>query len=231
MPREPRLHIAGATHHVVHRGNHRERVFFDDADCRDYLQLLALMSARYETRVHAYVVMSNHVHLLMTPERPDGVSRTIQHTASGYSRGINDRLGRKGTLWEGRFRSSLIASDFYCLACYRYIEMNPVRAGMVASPADYRWSSHLENVGRRSGTIIEPHASYLALARSREERHRSYQALFEEDLTPLAIATIRIGTRKGLPIRSADGIDAARPGNGATENGRRRGRPRNPDWL
>jgi putative transposase len=208
MPRAPRIQIAGLTFHVVQRGNHREPVFFTDDDYRTYLHLLALMSSRYETRVHAYVLMTNHVHLLMTATRPDGVSRTMQYVASSYSRKLNERLERQGPLWESRFRSSLIDSEYYCLACYRYIELNPVRAGMVASPAAYRWSSYLENVGQRIPRVIEPHDCFLALGNSPSARFHSYRAIVAEALPAAALTTIREGLRQGRPT----GGNRATPG-------------------
>jgi putative transposase len=216
MPRAPRLQIAGLTFHVVQRGNHRERVFFTHDDYRTYLDLLALLSNRYQTRVHAYVLMTNHVHLLMTAARPDGVSRTMQYVASIYSRRLNERLERQGPLWEGRFRASLIDSDYYCLACYRYIELNPVRAGMVASPAEYRWSSYRENAGQSMPHVVEPHDSFLALGDSPSARIKGYRAIVAEALPAAALTTIREGLRRGEPIGGDPG------GSGLSRNAARK---------
>ena len=202
MSRAPRLQIAGLTFHVVHRGNHRERIFFTNDDYLGYLHLLAWMSSRYETKIHAYVLMTNHVHMLMTAERPDGVSLTMQNVASTYSRQLNKRLDRQGPLWEGRFRSSLIDTDYYCLACYRYIELNPVRAGIVASPADYRWSSYRENVGQRAPRIVEPHPSFLSLGALPDERAGNYLAILAEVLPVNTLATLRKGM--GQARRASD---------------------------
>jgi putative transposase len=200
MSRLPRIRVPGVTFHVVQRGNDRQRTFFVDDDFRSYLYLLNLCSRRYETSVHAYVLMTNHVHLLVTSKLPDGISRTMQHLAAGYARRINDRYRRTGSLWEGRFRSSPIETEFYCLACYRYIELNPVRAGMVATPAEYRWSSYRENVGRRSPSIVTPHPCYLLLGRTPAVRHERYRGLVHEYLPDRAIAAIRHGMSKGLPV-------------------------------
>jgi putative transposase len=202
MPRPPRIRLPGITFHVVQRGNDRNRTFFVNDDYRAYLNLLNFVSHRYETDVHAYVLMTNHVHLLMTSRLPDGVSRTMQNAAAGYSRRINERLERTGTLWEGRFRSSPIDSDYYALACYRYIELNPVRAGMVASPADYRWSSYHENTGRRSLSIVKPHASYLALGASPRDQRKSYRAIVDGKIPERDLDEFRFGARKGLPVGS-----------------------------
>jgi putative transposase len=225
MPRARRLQISGLTFHVVHRGNHRDRVFFSDDDYFSYLHLLALMSSRFETRIHAYVLMTNHVHMLMTAARPDGISRTMQHVAASHSRRLNERLDRQGALWEGRFRSSLIDSDYYCLACYRYIEMNPVRAGIAASPGDYRWSSYCENIGRRSLRMVDPHPSFLALGDSPASRIDCYRGLFAESLPANALTTIREGLRMGLPIRSDPTACGSAPQNSVPSSVRRRGRP------
>jgi putative transposase len=202
MPRLPRINIPGITFHVVQRGNDRHRTFFADDDYRSYLLSLRRISRRYETRVHAYALMSNHVHLLMTADRADGISLTMQLLGSTYTRRINNAHGRSGTLWEGRFKSSPIDSDFYCLACYRYIELNPVRAGLVAHPADYQWSSHRENSGARALSIVEPHDSYLALSSNDKARFTCYRQLFDEQLPAAALSEFRTATSSGTPIGS-----------------------------
>jgi putative transposase len=231
MPRAPRIQIAGLTFHIVHRGNHRARVFFVDDDYRSYLHLLALMSSRYQTKIHAYVLMTNHVHLLMTAARPDGVSRTMQNVAGCYARIVNERLDRQGALWEGRFRSSLIDSEYYCLACYRYIELNPVRAGIVAWPAEYRWSSHNENIGQRALRIVEPHDSFMALGIAPQSRCENYRSLLAEALPDKTLATIREGMRQGLPICSDPSASDHAPDINIDVGPRRRGRPRKVRFL
>ena len=200
MSRLPRIRVPGITFHIVQRGNDRQRTFFVDDDYRSYLHLLNLYSRRYKTSIHAYVLMTNHVHLLLTSKLPDGISRTMQHVTAGYARRINDRYRRTGSLWEGRFKSSPIETEFYCLACYRYIELNPVRAGMVPAPRDYRWSSYHENVGRRSLSIVTPHPCYLALGRRPAARYESYHGIIHEHLPDRTIAAIRHGVSKGLPV-------------------------------
>jgi putative transposase len=200
MSRPPRIQVAGVTFHVVQRGNDRNRTFFVEDDYRAYLYRLNLMSRRYETSVHAYVLMTNHVHLMLTSRLPDGISRTMQQVSGGYARRINDRRRRTGPLWEGRFKSSAIDTEFYCLACYRYIELNPVRAGVVAAPGDYRWSSYHENVGKRSLSIVTPHPCYQTLGRSRAAREACYRGIVHEHLPDAAIKDIRDGTSKGQPV-------------------------------
>jgi putative transposase len=154
----------------------------------------------------------------------------MQCVAGTYSRNLNERLDRKGTLWEGRYRASPIDSERYCLACYRYIELNPVRAGIVASPADYRWSSYHENVGRRMLCIVEPHRCFLELGNTSRERGDSYRALLAEVLPAAAVATIRKGLSLELPIGSDganDGVTPDRAQPAAVDPTRRRpGRPR-----
>jgi putative transposase len=227
MSRAPRPQIAGLTFHVVQRGNHRERIFFQEDDYHYYLHRLALVAIRYETRIHAYVLMTNHVHLLATAGQPDGVSRTMQDVAGSYSRWINKRLDRKGRLWEGRFHSSLIDSDYYCLACYRYIELNPVRAGLVPTPSEYRWSSYHENAGGPTRGIVDPHACYVALGPSRVARVDNYRSMVAERLPNSILSTIREGMRRGLAI----GDERATRDDQGENVPRRRGRPRRPARL
>ena len=204
MPRPARLCVPGIPFHVVHRGNDRKPTFFAQSDYQAYLDLLVRACERYQTTVHAYVLMTNHVHLLMTSALAQGISRTMQFLGSNYVRRINEQYERTGTLWEGRFRSSPVDTEFYCLACYRYIELNPVRAGIVEAPEDYRWSSHLENIGKRTPSIVEPHPCFLALSNSRVERTDRYRALVRLQLPKIAIESIRLGTKNGAPVGSDD---------------------------
>lgn len=141
MPRKPRMYLPGVPAHVVQRGNNREACFFQDEDYQFYLAVLGDALKRYRVQLHAYVLMTNHVHLLMTPTDESGISRVMQHLGRLYVLYVNRTYRRSGTLWEGRHKSSLINATEYLLTCYRYIELNPVRAGMVAVPEEYRWSS------------------------------------------------------------------------------------------
>jgi len=150
--------------------------------------------------VHAYVLMTNHVHRLVTPTDPDGLSLTMQSLGRRYVTHINKAYHRTGTLWQGRFKSSVVDSETYCLTCYRYIELNPLRANMVAKPADYRWSSYRSNGMGETDKLITPHPVYLALARSRLERTARYRDLVEQRLSTEMVAKIRYGARKGLPV-------------------------------
>ena len=145
MARLPRLDLPGIPQHIVQRGNDRQACFADAADYLRYRQELGEAALRYDCALHAYVLMTNHVHLLTTPREPGGVSRMMQAIGRRYVGSFNARYRRTGTLWEGRFKSALVDSEHYVLACYRYIELNPVRAGIVTSPREYRWSSHARN--------------------------------------------------------------------------------------
>jgi putative transposase len=140
MPRKPRMYLADVPSHIVQRGNDREACFFEQDNYRFYLQCLGEACRRYAVSLHAYVLMTNHVHLLMTPSTAEGVSRVMQLVGNRYVQYINRSYGRTGTLWEGRHRSSLVDAEHYLLRCYRYIELNPVRAKIVSHPGEYRWS-------------------------------------------------------------------------------------------
>lgn len=192
MPRQPRLDLARIPQHVVQRGNDRQPCFFTDIDRVRYLQDLREIAMREGCNVHAYVLMTNHVHLLMTPTASGQVARVMQSLGRRYVRYINDRYRRTGTLWEGRYKSSLVDRETYLLHCYRYIELNPVRARMTADPLDYAWSSHAHNAFGRDDPLIHPHPTYLALGRTDQERQRAYRALAVEDLSQDHLDAIRI---------------------------------------
>jgi putative transposase len=138
MPRPTRLNLAGIPQHITQRGNNCQACFFVNADYQQYFSLLADACKRHDSSVHAFVLMTNHVHILITPETPTGVSLVIQDLGRDYVRENNKAYKRTGTMWEWRFKSSLVDHEAYCLECYRYIELNPVRAGMVTHPASYR---------------------------------------------------------------------------------------------
>lgn len=180
MPRQPRLDLAHVPQHVVQRGNDRQPCFFADIDRVRYLQDLREITLREACAVHAYVLMTNHVHLLMTPTSAGQISHVMQSLGRRYVRYINDRYHRTGTLWEGRYKSSLVDRNTYLLRCYRYIELNPVRARMTVDPVDYPWSSHACNAFGHRDPIIHPHANYLALGHTAEERCAAYRALAME---------------------------------------------------
>lgn len=185
MARKPRIDLPGVAQHVIQRGNDRQPCFFRDIDRRRYLQDLRELCLAHSCQLHAYVLMTNHVHLLVTPAAAGAISRVMQSLGRRYVRYINDTYVRTGTLWEGRYKSHPVASDEHLLRCYRYIELNPLRARMVNSPADYRWSSYACNALGAPDPVIQHHACYLALASNGAERQATYrdmvQAACDED--------------------------------------------------
>jgi putative transposase len=191
MARQPRFDLAGVPQHVVQRGNNRLPCFLDDGDRQRYLQCLRQGLARFDCQLHAYVLMSNHVHLLLTPASVGAVSRLMHTFARNYTGLFNGRHGRTGTLWEGRFKACLVDSGRYFLACSRYIELNPVRAWMVAKPADYPWSSHGGNAGYRKDPLLAPHPEYLALGSDPSERAAVYRTIVAEAMEDGLVAEIR----------------------------------------
>jgi putative transposase len=182
MARLPRIDLAGIPQHVIQRGNNRSACFFADADYAFYLECLSRAAARYECAIHAYVLMTNHVHLLVTPAGVGLVAHMMQSIGRSYVRYINGVYKRTGTLWEGRYKSSLIDSERYLLSCYRYIELNPVRAGLVHRAEDYRWSSYTAHVRGEPNNVINDHPLYLAMGKDAKERMLAYRALFSDQM-------------------------------------------------
>lgn len=177
MARLPRYAVPGQPQHVIQRGNNRSPIFADRADHERFQKVLLDGCARFSCCVHAYVLMTNHFHLLMSAQTTDGVSKTMQSVGRRYVGYFNQRYGRTGTLWEGRFRSVPIDSERYLFTCYRYIEQNPVRAGIVDHPEKYPWSSFHANALGRMDPIVTPHERYLALAGNELDRLGTYRAI------------------------------------------------------
>lgn len=200
MPRKPRFYLPEVPAHVIQRGNNRQAVFFSDDDYHAYLGWLEEGAARHRCTIHAYVLMTNHVHLLVTPEARDSISRTIQYVGRRYVTYVNGEYGRSGTLWEGRHKGSIISSDAYLLACSRYIELNPVRAGMVVAPGDYPWSSYRSNAVGEYSALLRPHADYLALGDSAASRQHAYRELFRNVLDAGHMHSIRAAVQTGTPL-------------------------------
>ena len=191
MPRRARCRPPEGTFHVIRRGHNRANCFFNDGDRAHYLSLLARFAAETGTAIHAFVLMSNHVHLLLTAGRAGGVSRLMYDVGSRYSKAINRKTVRTGTLWEDRFRALEVRSDAYVLACYRYIELNPVRAGIVNDPADYRWSSHSSNIGIEPSSWLARHPTFTSLGAATGNAARCYRDLFHEPVSDIVIANLR----------------------------------------
>ncbi|MCJ0764996.1 transposase [Variovorax terrae] len=182
MARLPRLTVPGYPHHVIQRGNNRQAIFTSAQDRERLLALLAENAVKFGVAVHAYVLMDNHFHLLATPGTAEGLPQMMQALGRRYVRYFNDSQGRSGTLWEGRYRSTLIQTERYLLACMAYIDLNPVRAGLVAEPRDYAWSSHGHYVGLRTDRLITPHPLYWALGNTPFAREAAYADLVQAGL-------------------------------------------------
>jgi putative transposase len=186
--------------HVIQRGNNRSACFRTSSDYLLYLLHLRDLSKKYECEVHAFCLMPNHVHLLLTPPSAAACGGLMRELGQRYVQYFNRRYERTGSLWEGRFRSCITDTAHYVLACYRYIELNPVRAVMVLRPEDYEWSSHPVNTGRRSNSLITPHIEYLALGDTMDTRIRNYLGMFEQPLEPSLVSAIRKATNAGYPL-------------------------------
>jgi putative transposase len=199
MARKPRYYLAGFPCHVIQRGNNREPCFFADLDYVYYLDCLKDAASKYDCAVHAYVLMTNHVHLLMTPATPDGISRVMQSVGRRYVQYVNFSYKRTGTLWEGRHKASLIQTQTYLLSCYRYIELNPVRAGMVERPGDYPWSSYAAHAAGKPDPVVEDHAEHLALGDTADQRQRAYRELFRQSIPDADLSAIRRSVQLGVP--------------------------------
>lgn len=197
MARLPRNVVTGQTLHIIQRGNNRQAVFYSEADYRFYHECLSSAADRYGCAVHAYVFMTNHVHLLLTPRTESSPSRVMQSIGRRYVRYINASFRRTGTLWEGRYKSAIIDSERYLMTCARYIELNPVRAGMVRHPAEYGWSSYRHNAVQGGDCLIQAHGLYVGLGADDMERRRNYASLFETHIDAATIADIRAMTEKG----------------------------------
>lgn len=196
MARLPRIIVPGQPQHVIQRGNNRETIFVVDEDYRFYLEKLGEGCQRHDCELHAYVLMTNHVHLLITPYAEEGLGKVLQWLGRYYVQYFNHRYKRSGTLWEGRYKATLLNSEQYLLICYRYIELNPVRAGMVNHPVDYPWSSYHANALGKPDEYLVPHALYQRLGCSENERQNAYRQLFKHHIEERTLKEIRDSTNK-----------------------------------
>ena len=203
MPRQKRLDIPGVPQHVVQRGTDRQACFFRDVDYARYRHDLREAALRTGCLVHAYVLMTNHVHLLVTPLAAGAIGRMMQAVGRRYVRYINANVARTGTLWEGRYKASLVDSEHYVLACHRYIELNPVRAGMVANPAEYRWSSHRCHALGEHDPLLSPHACYLAMSPNEDERRQRYRELVMQGVPAHELDSIRLYVQRQRALGSS----------------------------
>lgn len=197
MARLPRFVLPGHPQHVIQRGNNRQECFCAESDYRFYLDKLRSASAKHGCEIHAYVLMTNHVHLLVTPRQPEGIGKMMQTLGRYYVQYYNYCYRRTGTLWEGRYKATLIDSEMYLLTCMRYIELNPVRANHMAThPADYPWSSYRCNALGQEDRLVTPHPEYQRLGKTQEERHAAYRALFQAHIVDKTLDEIRQATNK-----------------------------------
>lgn len=199
MPRRARMYLPGLPYHIVQRGNNREACFIEVENYQFYLELWQRLAARYGVAVHAYCLMTNHIHFLVTPVNETAISNTMKVVGSRYAQYINKSYGRTGTLWEGRHRPSLVQSDRYLLTCMRYIELNPVRANMVVRPREYRWSSYRVNAFG-DASFLEAHATYRCLGKTKRERCAAYRALFRHHLSAKDVHLIRRAAHYCQPV-------------------------------
>lgn len=199
MPRQARPVIPDIPLHITQRGNNRQTCFFGDSDFLVYLDLLHIAAHKSNCRIHAYALMTNHVHLLISPMSEGGPGALMKAVGERYVQYVNRRHKRTGTLWEGRYRSCLVQCERYLMICQRYIELNPVRAQMVMHPSDYRWSSYRHNAGGEESELITPHELYCRLGSDHGTCVQAYRALFDEALTSIELDRVRSATyRNGV---------------------------------
>ena len=196
MARLPRFAVPGQPQHVIVRGNNRCEIFCADADYRFYLEKLQLACNTHDCAIHAYVLMTNHVHLLITPQAEQSLAKTMQMVGRYYVQYYNYCYQRTGTLWEGRYKATLVDSESYLLTCMRYIELNPARANMVSHPSEYPWSSFRYNALGQPNELIAPHREYRRLGKTDPERQAAYRQLFKHRISEDSITEIREATNK-----------------------------------
>ena len=204
MARLPRLTLPGYPHHVIQRGNNRQAIFVSVADYQSLLDLLDDNAKKFGVAIHAYVLMSNHFHLLATPQTANGLPQMMQAVGRRYVRYFNDAQKRSGTLWEGRYKSTLIQSDRYLLACMAYIDLNPVRAALVAQAGDYPWSSYGHYSGRRLDKLITPHALVWELGNTPFAREAAYAELVQSGISPVKQAALTDSALRGWALGEPD---------------------------
>jgi len=212
MPRRSRLNLTAVPQHLIQRGNNRQATFFAEEDYRCYLTWLTDAAKKYDCRIYTYVLMTNHVHLLASTARPYGLSLMMQYVGRYFVRYINRVYRCSGTLWEGRFKASLVDTETYFLRCCRYIECNPVRAQMVLGPGEYPWSSYRNHAFGVSDKLLAVHEQYERLDNSAEARQQAYRDLFSTELDARELAEIRDAANRGWPLggdRFKDEIERA----------------------
>ena len=202
MPRLPRYVLPGQPQHVIQRGNNRSPIFVADEDYHCFSHYLHEACERHGCQIHAWVFMTNHIHLLLTPDAEESISKMMQSVGRRYVQYFNKTYQRTGTLWEGRYKATLIDSDSYLFTCYRYIELNPVRANMVGHPGEYRWSSYHANALGHQDRLIQSHERYVALGGTSASRQETYRKMFKVHIDEKALDEIRQSTQKGWALGS-----------------------------
>ena len=225
MPRKPRVSLSGVSEHIIQRGNNRQVIFTSDQDMQVYMNWFKEYSRKYSVAVHAWVLMTNHVHLLCTPTKPFAISQMMQSIGRRYVQYFNRTYQRSGTLWEGRFRSCLVQDELYLLQLYRYIELNPVRASMVEDPADYSWSTYQSNALGKNTSLLTPHSLYNALGDSATTRQSNYRDLFRYQVEGKSLDDIRKAANKGIVLGNERFINEVEELTGKSLKSGKRGRP------
>lgn len=202
MARRPRVFLPGQPVHVIQRGHSRSQVFFGAEDAKTYLEWLHEASAKHGLAVHAYVLMPNHVHLLASPETEQSLPKALRDVNWRYSRYANAAHGRSGSFWDGRYKAAIVDTEHYFFACSRYVELNPVRAGLAKSTEAFRWSSYKANTGKATSDLLTPHKLYLDLGSTPAARASAYRELFEAALSEATIDAIRKATNGGWALGS-----------------------------
>ncbi len=202
MARLPRLVIPQHPHHIVQFGVDRQAIFREPGDYPAFLNWLREAAKQYKVAIHAYVLMPDHLHILATPTDSEGLARMMQWVGRHYVPYFNRKYGRSGTLWQGRFKATVIDAMNYLMTCSRYIELNPVRAGIVLSPADYAWSSYAHHIGAKHDALITDHALYWSLGNTPFERDAAYKYLTEQALTSKELQELKDTAHKGWVLGS-----------------------------
>lgn len=200
MARLRRVELINVPQHIIQRGNNRHVCFTTNEDFQAYIYWLKEYSNKFSVAIHAWVLMTNHVHLLCTPRKPKAISLMMQSLGRRYVQYFNYSYKRTGTLWEGRYKACLVQQESYLLHLYRYIELNPVRASMVDEPADYIWSSYQINALGKESELCEPHSIYLGLGKTKEQRLNCYRSLFQIHIDGELLIDIRKATNKGMAL-------------------------------
>jgi putative transposase len=225
MARLPRLTVPGYPHHIIQRGNNRQAIFVNTADYELLLSLLEEHAKKLKVALHSYVLMSNHFHLVATPDTAEGIPQMMQNVGRSYVRLFNLRHGRTGTLWEGRYKSNVIQAERYLLACMVYVDLNPVRAGLVADPADYPWSSHRHYVGGKADRLVMPHPIYWELGNTPFARDEAYLALVRSGLSQEELRALTDSAIRGWALGDPDYVKALQDRTARRLSPRKAGRP------